>query len=200
MAGKADLLPHALDFLRVGKSHIGGVLQVVAGAVIAEGLSVALVALKFLSICNGLVRDGPAKIRVGGGYIADNHRGFDHGLGAAADDRNRVAQVAGHADGFGLAVHGGGDVFAIVAAEATQGGGVLGIVRIGLPVQVHVWEGGIAVNIIQGFDGRIDLGRVRTAQSFVRITQVLDGLEGFALSVVLGRQQVHGAFADEGQM
>ena len=199
MAGEADLLSHARNFLRVGKSHVGGVLQVVAGAVVAEGLAVALVALVFIGSRDGLVCDRPAKIGVGGGHIANDDRGFHHGFGAAADDRHGVAQVALHTDGLGFAVRVGGDVFAIVAAEAAQGGGVLLVVWIGFPIQVHIREGRVAVDVIQGFDGRVDLGLVNSA-GFVRVAQVLDGLESVTFGVVFAVQQIHGALADKGQI
>ena len=200
VAGLANLLAHTANFRPVGKGHIFGVFQVMAGAVVTKAGTVAQVTLVLLFFTDGLVRDRPRKFLVIFWRDAYNGRRFHQQFITSAHDRHCVAKVAFHTHRFRLAFIGRCDVVAIVAAETTQRIGVAGIVGVGAIVQLHIREVGLIKDLLQACHRLVNIGLGHPAGGRIRIAEGIDGRMGRLYGFVLAREQGHRLGADRRQI
>jgi len=102
MAGIADLIALLAILLGVCIEHVWWVRKIVAGIVVAEALTMALVAFLFFGFRNAAMFDGPAEIGMGGGNRSNDDRRFDQQVVPPAYDRDGVTKVAFDTDDFQL--------------------------------------------------------------------------------------------------
>lgn len=101
--GAGDILVAGITNLSVAQvaenfgvfiEHIFRVGEVMAGAVVAESLSMTDEAIFLICVCDIAMLDGPAEILMRGGCLANDHRGFDDQIAFSPDDGYGMAQVA----------------------------------------------------------------------------------------------------------
>ena len=114
--------------------------EVMTGAIVTERLTVAVQTALLLGVRYIPMGEGPAKILVAVRSLTDDDRRLNQDVTAAPNNGNRMAQVALGADRLLVALRIGINVLIVMAAETAQCRGVLLVVRIGFPIQVHIWE------------------------------------------------------------
>lgn len=161
MAGVTNLPAHFLEFFHMAICHIFRMRQIVTSAIVAEGLSMAVIASLLVRVRDVPVLDRPAEIFVSFRNVAYDHRRFHDHLIAASNDRHGMAKITLHADRFLYAAFIGGNVISVVAAETSQSWFMPFVIRVGFPVQSHVGKVRGGIKFLERLDrlSHIFLGR-----------------------------------------